>query len=93
MQDNEPLDFAAMLDWYRHRARLNLHELATAGNIPFYTIRNWAWGATLPSEWRDVVLLARALKLSEAEAGPFLIAAGHHTRVSCWQTSAPLTLV
>lgn len=80
MSESELLDFAAMLNLYRHRVHLSMRQLtAAAGNIPFYTIRNWARGYALPRPWRDVVTLAHALKLSAAEADQFLTAAGHST--------------
>ncbi len=71
------LDFATMLQAHAQSRRLTQKQLAATSGVPFYTLRNWLRGATLPQRWQDVAQIALALELDPPALGRLLSAANH----------------
>lgn len=73
-----PESFAFVLGHYVQRSHYSIGQVAVLSGLPKRTIANWLGGIVLkPQQWQGIVMVAVALKLSEAEASQLLTAAGH----------------
>lgn len=69
---------AELLGQHLHRTHTSVNRLAKLSGIPQRTIANWLNGDILkPRRWQDLVRVAVALHLSEAETTALLKAARH----------------
>jgi tetratricopeptide (TPR) repeat protein/transcriptional regulator with XRE-family HTH domain len=70
--------FTTVVNRYVARALYTAGQLANLTGVSKETIANWLEGKVRkPRQWRDLVKLARALHLNEAETTELLKAAGH----------------
>ena len=99
--------FVDVLEQFVRRSQRNPKQLANLTSLPIETIKNWLEGRVRrPRDWRDIVRLARALHLTEAETTSLLCAAGHPAMcelmqqaenerdrqlVADWMSTAPAT--
>ncbi len=75
---NSNPDFARLLRNHVRSAGFTFKQLAQAANLPDDTVENWLDGKVKrPRRWRDVLMVAGALDLSNTDADRLLKAAGH----------------
>jgi len=79
-------DFSELLDQYIKQAGRTVKWLAKQSQIPEETIKNWRRGRTKkPRHWRDVLELAKALRLNLAEATKLLQSIGRLALTELWK--------
>ena len=73
-------DFAELLQFYVNKSGYTTGQLSKRSGIPKPTIVNWLEGRVRrPRSWQDLVKLAKALRLRQAEVGKLLKSARHPT--------------
>jgi transcriptional regulator with XRE-family HTH domain len=72
MSDNK--SFSERLKYYRQRRHISISELASITNLPLGTLRRWESGSVHAiRHWQSLVIVARALDLSQEETSNLLI--------------------
>src|SRR6185295_20160074 len=83
-----PFHFAELLGQYVQRAGYTPGQLSRLSSVPKMTIRNWLQARVQrPRVWSDLLRLAAALHLNEAEATALLQAAGHPAIIELLQVA------